>query len=747
MTTGIETADAVDGIGDEAKLTAEEMAEIKAEASDIQSVQHNVWGARVDSLTTRLCRWSGQSADGRKHASANDDEPVRPFEGACDNRVRLADMLTSEDVELCFVAAMRARIRVAGTDSGDSDRAGKIEILLKWVLNNQVGFAYVQELLRWLNFIHGDSPALGMFYTVWRRQESLEMREVTPESMMQMWAQRETQAQMQMGGVRTEEELQAAYQASAQEFMQALQAQDDYADAVIAQSLRSYFPHLSEKRALKVVVELRKVGRAQFPVPYVKFDGPEMRAKRFFEDFYLPMNTRDYPSARMVFMPEWMSRTEILERAREEGWSEKFVEGVLGKPTADGKREHGQEGVATFKEYHSRSEDGALVERSGGDFRGLYQVMRVLMRRVNDDGITGVYMATLHLNVNEPAHKWRLMDARGDYPGHVMAREVLTPRLVDSRGVPEVSGSEQELMKLLLDSFGDHAQLAGVPPLKGYGMDTEGDLVIAPLKWLPMRKANSSVEWMAPPEYPRTVVEFMRQLRRHVNEFHGRPGGPGEEVPDLLVQMKREFKVFWFLANLREVYRSLLNLCQLYMSDEVVARVTNARGEVLFRSREEIQGNYDVDLAFDPRDLDIEYLKTTVEFLMQLVQTLDQSKTIDTGPLVKLVLWRAMPEVAGEAIRDVQTATASEVDGEMRSLTEILAGREPPLPDDGSINYATRLQMYDEFNAMNPAAFQRYPEDAQKILQSRLDRMKVLSEQYGVNRQIGRQGGKAALGG
>ena len=43
----------------------------------------------------RFCSWSGQAYDGKKHQK-NDTEPVFPWDGASDTRVRLADMVCTE---------------------------------------------------------------------------------------------------------------------------------------------------------------------------------------------------------------------------------------------------------------------------------------------------------------------------------------------------------------------------------------------------------------------------------------------------------------------------------------------------------------------------------------------------------------------------------------------------------------------------------------------------------------------------
>jgi hypothetical protein len=53
--------------------------------------------------------------------------------------------------------------------------------------------------------------------------------------------------------------------------------------------------------------------------------------------------------------------------------------------------------------------------------------------------------------------------------------------------------------------------------------------------------------------------------------------------------------------------------------------------------------------------------------------------------------------------------------------------------------------MYAQMQQANPQVFADMAPDKLAILQSRMQRLGVMSQQYGENVQIGRQGGRAAL--
>jgi hypothetical protein len=350
---------------------------------------------------------------------------------------------------------------------------------------------------------------------------------------------------------------------------------------------------------------------------------------------------------------------------------------------------------------------------------------------------------TVHKDVNFPAHKRMPLDMdHGKYPGHVVRREILSDRAVDSRGVPELAGPHQGITKLLADSFGDHAQIAGVPPIVTHGRQREGALRIKPLMEL-QAKRDGDYRWLQPPAYPVTLKNMLTELRRQTDEYFGRTN---PEVGQDVVALHKEFRTMWWLANVREMLMQIWSLCQQYMPEETLTRITNSQGEPVAKGWDEIQGQYDLELVFDARDMDPEFLAGVAKTVKDLLIAMDRDKTINPSPIVASLLWRLAPDMAEMALRPVDVARQGEIDAEKEAYLEIRGGLEPALPDDGSINYAVRKQWYDEQVQANPLMFSDLSEDKAAILESRLKRLGVLAEQYGANVEIGRQGGRTALG-
>jgi len=761
--------DEVEGDGGISLVTEPTLAELKAEVDQIVTESKDtIWPLRVDMESTRFCRWEHQSPDGLKHKEVYENQEVpEPFDCASDMRVRTADMLINEEVMLLVLSAMRAQVNFKGTESTDTKRAGNMTIVMRWVIRNW-GVKWIKELLKLANYFTADSPAVALLGICWRRETALKMQTLTVDELMELYLKQvveilgenqQSEVSSQESGVGGEPtpaetatppmegiqepgagtDIQAQADQAAEDFKIAL-GSEEFGEDILAAKLAEYFPGIRTARAKKVIRGLREKGRAEFPVPYIKQDGPDLQAKRLNEDWFIPLNTTEFQKARIYFEAEWLTKTQIIERKISQGWSDAFIEKVIGELQKDGTRQGGHEGEAAFPDY-VRDENNQIVARSSIFYKGLYQILTAYYQATNEDGVPGKYFVVFHYQVDKAAMKRQLIDyAHGGYPGHIFQREVLTSRLCDSRGLAELAGTYQGLMKVYCDSFGDHAQIAGVPPIITRNRQRMGALHIRPLLEL-QAKRDGDFAFMKPPEYPRTVVDMVKELRRQTDEYFGRTNP--EVAPDL-VQLQKEFKVFWWLMNLRQALVQVFQLCQQYMPDEMIQRITNKKGEKLFKSREDIQGQFDLDLQFDPRDLDPEYLKNLFEIITNIL-AIDHDKTMRTAPLVASVLWRLSPDLADAALVDLDQANAEETADEIKAYQQIRAGIEPDLPDDGSINYELRLQLYQNMEGMNPDIYRSMPPDQLKIFQSRLQRMQVLAQQFGENVQIGREGGARAL--
>jgi hypothetical protein len=714
------------GDGGTEKVSDELLTGLKAEVDLIKAELSVVGSTRSDTLSTRLCYWDNQSSDGRKHAEDNsDDEDAMPFEGACDSRVRISDMLVNEEVMLLSLAALRGQIQCKGRTSEDSSKAGALTIILRYVLRNQLGWKWVREIIKLAQFYCADSPATALLSIHWKQTKSLTLETITTEDLMKLYLSRV--AETLANDIDKEEATNVAMQA-AQHFTELLKDEQQQ-DSFLVEVLMSFFEGLKEKRAKVVIRQLRKEGKAEFPVPSVTYSGIDVKAKRLYEDWFIASSTTLYENARISIETEWITKTRLQERKHTLGWKQDFVDGVLK-----------QEGKQIFPVSILRA-DQSSVTSSENDFRGLYQVATAYFQASNEDDIPGRYFVTFHPDVETTATDKQLLEYKhGQYPGFAFQREVLNDRLLDSRGIPELSMSNQSLLKLYVDSSGDNAQLCGVPPILTRNRRGQGKLYIQPMGEIPMKR-DGEVAWMNPPISSPTVPAMIAELRRQIDEYHGRSN---PSIPPELVTLHNEFKVMWWLEQMREVIKQIIQLIQQWMSDEEIARITDNQNIPVARSVKEIQGQFDVDITYDPRDRDPEFIQTLGTVIKDILMLMDRDKTIQMTPIVEALLWRLAPDLAAKALQPVDRAQKTELEEEWKNYVQILGGVEPAMVTDGSQNYPLRLNMYESMQAANPNVFASLAPDRKAILDARIQHLTVMSEQYGANQEIGRTGTKPA---
>lgn len=714
------------GDGGSEKVSENLLADLKAEVDLIKAELSSVGSTRSDTLSTRLCYWDNQSSDGRKHSEdTSDEEEVLPFEGACDSRVRISDMLVNEEVMLLALAALRGQIQCKGRTAEDAGKAGKMTTVVRYVLRNQLGWKWVREILKLAQFYCGDSPAVALLSIHWKENVALMLETITTEDLMKLYLSRV--AETLENEINKEEATLIAQQAAMH--FQSLLVESSTPDMELIELLMSFFTGLKEARARKVIQQLRKNGNAEFPVPRITYSGIDVKAKRLYEDWFIAASTTLYENARVSIETEWLTKTRLLERKHTLGWSEEFVDGVLK-----------QEGKQIFPSSILRPDQTATTTVES-DFRNLYQVATAYFMASNDDDIPGRYFVTFHPDVKETATKKQLLNYKhGQYPGFAFQREVLNDRLLDSRGIPELSMSNQSLLKLYVDSSGDNAQLCGVPPILTRNRRGQGKLYIQPMGEIPMKR-DGEVAWMNPPISSPTVPAMIQELRRQIDEYHGRSN---PNIPPELVALHNEFKVMWWLEQMREVIKQIIQLIQQWMSDEEISRITDNQNEPVARTVEEIQGQYDVDITYDPRDRDPEFISTLGTVIKDILMILDRDKTIQMAPIVEALLWRLAPDLAAKALQPVAQAQKNELEEEWKSYVQIIGGVEPAMVTDGSQNYELRLSMYQSMQAANPNIFASLAEDRKAILDARIQHLTVMTEQYGANQQIGRTGTKPA---
>lgn len=706
------------GDGGEIRTRENDLTELKRVIDEIRAdIAENVVAIRRDYEDVRYCRWSGQSTDGRKHAAELGEEP-RPFEGASDARVRVSDKVINEHVKEMVSAAMRAIPRVIGIESNDDRAAGKVQYLLKWWLKNQLGSEYRRQVELLANWMESDVPAVSIAMCDWHEEKGVEYRKLSREEFLAL----------------------ALANSPPDDGAAALDMVDLTANPERVEELANTFlrllPQLRPARARKMAKEMQAEGEAEYPYLYDRCAFPRIKALRVYEDVFYPPNTRDLNRARVVFLREWLSRAEVLERAETEEWAPSFVSGLLGD---DEYRSSGHEGKSGFDDFSNLNVVSDRLNATGEvePFKGMYEVIRVFTRLSNDDGILAPYTQVFSYYVETPATPMQPFARKhGKYPFVAFARESLTNRLNDSRSVNEVTATSQFSQKRLMDSFEDHVQLTVVPPVKVPIGRPFSRLNLSPLGQVPA-SVRDDIKYMEPPEYPSAAAKYWDEVRRELNEYHGRVA---ENIPPQLTILHSQDRVDRFLGSLTDVLALGIQLFQEFLTDEKVQRIVGGRGLPIARSVEEIQGKYDVHLSYDVRDIDMDYIVKKAEIALKYGRPLDARAQVQWERIAGRILESIDPNWAEEVL-PAEMADEREVREEQQAFAMMVTGIEPAMPD-GGINAGLRLQVLEAEvlkRAENPAAYAPLSPMSRALIANRRKYLQFQVQQQ-QNAQIGRVG-------
>jgi hypothetical protein len=703
--------------GGSARVGDEELKELKDDIRQIRAeAGEAIWDRRQTNADTRYCIWDGQSTDGRKHQADLGKVPF-PFEGASDTRIRLADKIINEHVREYLTAANRSVPRIVGTESGDDGFAGRMTHLLRWLIRNQWGDQYRRELELAAQWMEGDTPALSFLGVFWQQERALENRTITKPDLLGLYLDFLRQQGQEVDPDTINELVEIVENPAREEDLAGL--------------ISGLHPNLTQRRVNAVIKGLQENGEAQFPVEYVRVNLPLIEALRSYEDLFFRSNTTDIQRAPAVYLRRWLTRAEVLEWAGRDRWSRAFVDELLGdENTAD------KEGQSGFDDTW-QTDDGKATDvyDTVESKRGLYEVIWAYTRAANDDGVMGIHVRVFSALCETPAKGRELLPyAHGKYPFVAFPRERLTRRLVDSRSVAELAKTQQNSIKLVTDSIEDHVQVLTNPPIKKPRGSPKYSIALAPFGEIES-SPRDPVEFLERPPYPEAADRHRLQVMQEVDDYFGRQNG---ELPDARAQMAQQHRIDRFLGYLGEALMMALQLCQQYMTDEELQRVSGALYSG--RTREEIQGKFDLQLSFDVRDLDQEYLVKKGELVLKYLRPLDIQGALPWNVFLKNIVQGIDPNWA-DAIPPEAEAFARIEKEEKAAYMEILNGMEPEMPEQIDAPQA-RVQVLQQQHAprqANPQAFPPLSLASQALLENR---MKYLTQQatQAQNAVIGRVG-------
>lgn len=658
-------------------MTADPLALANETEPDIAAMREEYSRAWTDDVMTtariraaeavRYNWWSGQHEDGRMHQELLPEGKRAPYNLFPDTRVMLADSVCNFQCDVRYSAFWNARMNTQPTSGKllNAAQAGELRALLStlihghlqgWLVNNVEFVSQVMDLIGWV-----------CVHTGWRTEKRLRYQTLTVEEIF---------ALVQQTGPNSPAAM----------FLTLL-ADETLTDQAIAM-LREFFPDLKPKRARQVVNDLRHLGTAQFPVPFVAANGPELRVLVPGQDFILPKEgVLDPENSRWFALRQYFTEETLRVRAAEEEWDEDFVNSALATKgeSLD---------LADTSPQHEADDNAQLIE-----------IIYFYKKSPDEDGVMGQWCTVFSPHMDSKpgtrnskqsyAKHWLLDLAHGEYPFKFFTTEVIGRKPSDARGVPEIVRTQQREMKTHRDGQTAYAELSILPPMFKRGEQASK---------LPPQFGSGAVINGRPGDWetldvtksakPEASFKLLEEVRQETKEYFGMPT-PTSDPSQWQVHQAR--LVRRWLATWAQVFRQLAALAYQRFSRE---ELTELLGRPPLLSAEDIC-RHSIILWFDVRTLDPEWLNDLIKNMSQFVLPFDRNGTVDMSKWVNLMMHYFSPTLAEEVSVDQQGASQAlfkEVRDEVVAIFQgnqaLYRGLEPTAK--------TKLNFLQEILSMNP---------------------------------------------
>ena len=678
------------------------------------------WFDRMERAThVRQCIWDGQSDDGRKHRDDIGREAF-PWEGAADTRVRTVDEIVNEQAMLMLQSFVRSRIQAMGTESDDLSWGQKVTSVLKYVVWTKMKGQIRRELTlaaQWRQWF-GSSVTCVMWDQQLRKME----QEITVEGLAAVLLSQDE--------LQNPQAVQAGLEAAKQLVLDP--SREEEAIGV----LQKLSEILTKRGARKALAELRVTGRTVIDVPEVFAAEPRITALLPMVDIFFPALADDIQRQPWVAHREMLDPDELRDRINTHGYDADWVEDAIAKK--DTRFDAG--GYWATGLTASLRGAGSSPETA----QNLVEIFHVYRRTVDGTGIPQIRCQVVSVGVpDEEAKEEPLAYLHGEYPYVVHQREHLTRPILESRGVAEIASTWQQEQKVQRDARTDRTAVTVLPPLIVPARRGAGRLRLGPGAQIPSAGRNEQYEWMRTPPYDAGSIEIERATERAIGRYFGRMS---EDVPPQLTGLHQGDLVDGWLLEIRQVCGQILQLCQQYMSDAQVSRIAGSLGRPWQLTSAEIQGQFDLSVEADPRDLNMETLKEKWGFL-EIIMKYDRAGRVDYGKLIEFGMAGIDPSMAESILIPMEAANQKQVADEQDALAKMLAGIEPPMDPQPGMNYQLHLQVLQQSIGQNPEMQRRIAAqpDTAALIENRMKFLQFQTQQLN-NAQIGRVGAAPVMG-
>lgn len=689
-------------IGTQVRLSERERDKLIGDLNFWRSKSDEYYANREKLEDAFYCFWAGQHPSGL--VLDTDDEAAWPFNGASDQRVRLADKMFQKFYALIAVALSAATIEITTSGADREKRSQSLLVLLKWMLDNlgSEGWAQIRAMI---HYFLVDSPAIAAITVDWKKNFTLHPEESDAEEIVGEFAA----AMVAEGKISEAEAIDRA-----RNIISGITADNGSApDPTPLVDFLVKTKGVRRKDAVKIVRALGEGdGTVEFLVRGRAEEGIDLSALRYGDDFCIPVAAESFAYANPWFRGEWLTEEQLREKIESDGWDEKWVEDTLSHPGAD------------F--YNSENVQAGHDE----DYKDLYNVCWCYTAETNDYGETVRYVTVLSNADGSAFGKRVLSSRRGKWDTVLFRREVLSTNIVEGRGLAEICAPDQGLIKQISDRENDAAIIGSLPPIVEKGSQAK-KAVFQPFGRIPIGSSDE-IKFMAPPQFPATAKDRVKEIKDELLDYLGISNG------ETNVSERTKATVRDILLQFKDLFVTMIEVAQENATDELLAGVTDD-GDVKGLKREDITGIFGVKLILDPDNLDGEKLIKKLTTFSQILG-MDKRGEVDTSPVLRHALYTLFPEISKRSIKPADRLLADDLANEQENFVKIKAGVMPQMNTEGGWNYAARIQFWQDLQANNPEAIATMSPTSQQMMQQWLEALNQQQTQFGENAQIGKTG-------
>jgi hypothetical protein len=477
-----------------------------------------------------------------------------------------------------------------------------------------------------------------------------------------------------------------------------------------------------------MVAELASTGQTSYDEEYVKKNLPEIVALKPWDEIIFPPEAADLQRSRVIYRRTWMSEVELREKITTEGWNADWVNSALQQ-------------IGRSSQFYNINllPTTTMLVYNGINYNNMVEIVYAYTKSMDGDAPAIFYTVFCPQSVSDRVNEvqsWaiheRLDYAHGEYPFVEFRREQLRRALTDTRGIPELSSTDQDEIKAQHDSIRDHTAFSTLPPIKV--VKRIGAInKVGPGVALPVTNQNDYTFMEPPAREPSTAFNLIARVEsQHAAYF----GVSNPLVAPAKTQLAQQTLVNSWLTTWRSVFRQMFALCCQYMPPEEIYRIT---GGQLPASLSDIHNEFDINVRFDVMSMDKEYIGLKIDYLTKIAQ-LDTTGVLNRTRLTEMMIQAIAPEMAKELVMDQQQASQKMFKEVQTDIGMMLLGNEA-LYQENDPTAQTKLQYAQQIIQANPKAQQALQGDEifQALFQNYVKslQMSVMQQQ---NAQVGRIG-------